>query len=46
MSKDLLIYFKDIRLAINSIEKFIEGLDFIQFKADDKTSSAVILKLI
>ena len=44
MSKDLLIYFKDIRLAINSIEKFIEGLDFTQFKADDKTSSAVIRK--
>lgn len=44
MSKDLRIYLKDIKLAIESIENFIEGLDFNQFKADDKTSSAVIRK--
>lgn len=31
-------------MAIISIEKFIEGLDYNQFKVDDKTSSAVIRK--
>jgi len=44
MSDKLLIYLKDIIMAINSIENFIEGLDFDQFKIDDKTSSAVIRK--
>ena len=44
MSNKLLIYFKDIEIAITSIEKFIQGLDFGHFKADDKTSSAVIRK--
>jgi len=44
MSKKLLIYLKDIKMAIISIEKFIEGLDYNQFKVDDKTSSAVIRK--
>ena len=44
MSNKLLIYLKDIKMAIISIEKFIEGLDFNQFKDDDKTSSAVIRK--
>jgi len=44
MNKQLLIYLKDIKIAITSIKKFIEGLDFDQFKADDKTSSAVIRK--
>ena len=31
-------------MAINSIDNFIDGLDFNQFKVDDKTSSAVIRK--
>ena len=44
MNNKLPIYLKDIKLAIISIEKFIEGLDFEQFKLDDKTSSAVIRK--
>ena len=44
MSDKLLIYLKDIKMAITSIEEFIEGLDFNQFKGDDKTSSAVIRK--
>jgi len=44
MSDKLLIYLKDIKMAITSIEEFIEGLDFNQFKVDDKTSSAVIRK--
>ena len=44
MSEKLLIYLKDIKMAITSVERFIEGLDFYQFKNDDKTSSAVIRK--
>ena len=44
MSNKLLIYLKDIKMAIISIEKFIEGLDYNKFKVDDKTSSAVIRK--
>ena len=44
MSEKLPIYLKDIKMAITSIEEFIKGLDFNQFKVDDKTSSAVIRK--
>ena len=44
MSEKYLIYLKDINNAIISIEKFIEGMKFDQFKNDDKTSSAVIRK--
>ena len=44
MSDKLLTYLKDIKMAITSIKQFIEGLDFNQFKNDDKTSSAVIRK--
>jgi len=39
------IYLKDILSAINSIEKFVEGMSFEDLKNDDKTSSAVIRKL-
>ena len=39
------IYLTDIVSAIESIENFIAGMDFEMFKADDKTSSAVIRKL-
>ena len=44
MSKKYQIYINDIRNAIISIEKFVEGLTLEQFKNDDKTSSAVIRK--
>jgi len=44
MSKKYQISIKDIRNAIVSIEKFVEGITFEQFKNDDKTSSAVIRK--
>lgn len=44
MSDKILLYLKDIKTAITSIDEFIEGLDFNQFKVDDKTSSAVIRK--
>ena len=44
MTKDYRIYIKDILDAIASIEAFIQGMDFIAFQADDKTSSAVIRK--
>ncbi len=44
MSEKFLICLKDINKAIDSIEKFILGMNFEQFKNDDKTSSAVIRK--
>ena len=44
MNEKFLIHIKDINKAINSIKKFTEGMNFEQFKNDDKTSSAVIRK--
>jgi len=44
MSEKYLIYLKDINKAIDSIKNFVEGMNFEQFKSDDKTSSAVIRK--
>ncbi len=44
MSKNFTIYLNDIREAVNSIEIFVEGMTFEEFKNDDKTSSAVIRK--
>lgn len=38
------LYLKDILNAFEAIEKFVEGMDFEEFKRDDKTSSAVIRK--
>jgi len=39
------LFAKDILEAIEKIEMFIDGMDFDQFQADDKTSSAVLRKL-
>jgi uncharacterized protein with HEPN domain len=44
MKRDIKLYINDIFNAINAIEKFVEGMDFKEFKEDDKTSSAVIRK--
>ena len=38
-------YLKDISNSIISIENFVKGVNYEQFKKDDKTSSAVIRKL-
>lgn len=38
------LYLEDILNAMESIENFIKGMDFGEFKTDDKTSSAVIRK--
>jgi len=38
------LYLDDILNAIKSIEDFIEGMSFTEFKEDDKTSSAIIRK--
>jgi hypothetical protein len=40
--RDYKIYLKDILTAIDSIEEFTAEMDFEAFKADDKTTSAVI----
>ena len=34
----------DILEAMNAIERFVEGMEFEDFKMDDKTSSAVLRK--
>ena len=39
------LYLKDIVDAIEAIEKFIQDMEFDEFRQDDKTSSAVIRKL-
>jgi len=38
------LYLTDILEAMEAIERFVEGMKFEDFKADDKTSSAVIRK--
>lgn len=42
--RDNSLYLKDILVAMNAIEQFVDGQEFEQFKNDDKTSSAVIRK--
>ncbi len=39
------LYLKDIFEAMTSIQSFIEGMDFNAFITDDKTVSAVVMKL-
>ncbi|MEK7397131.1 MAG: DUF86 domain-containing protein [Candidatus Poribacteria bacterium] len=43
--RDHKLYMKDIIEAMESIEKFVKGMNFSDFILDDKTSSAVIRKL-
>ncbi len=38
------IYLKDILEAMESIEGFVEGMSFEEFREDDKTASAVMRK--
>lgn len=38
------LYLADIVAAMDSIERFVEGLSFEEFQRDDKTASAVIRK--
>ncbi len=44
MRRDYNLYLKDILNAFESIEEFVSGVDFEEFRTDDKTSSAVIRK--
>ena len=43
--RDTSLYVKDIITAIESIEAFIDDMEFESFRDDDKTLSAVIRKL-
>ncbi len=43
--RDYTLYLKDILGAIESIERFIAGMDLEAFQTDDKTASAVLRKL-
>ena len=40
--RDVRLYLDDILEAIDKIERYTEGLDFEQFRKDDKTGDAVI----
>ena len=42
--RDYNLYLKDILTAMDSIDDFVEGMSFDEFRTDDKTSSAVIRK--
>ncbi len=42
--RDYQLYLKDILSAMDSIEAFVEGMSFEEFRTDDKTASAVIRK--
>jgi len=44
LTKDYKIFIQDVLSAIDSINLFIEGMNYDSFKDDDKTSSAVIRK--
>ena len=43
--RDYKVYLQDILAAIQSIEAFVKEMGFEEFRADDKTTSAVIRKL-
>jgi uncharacterized protein with HEPN domain len=42
--RDVSLYLRDILEAMIAIEGFVEGQSFDDFRADDKTSSAVVRK--
>lgn len=42
--RDFKLYLNDILEAMESIERFVEGMEFEGFQSDDKTASAVIRK--
>jgi len=42
--RDHTLYLKDILAATKSIQRFVEGLDYEAFAADDRTLSAVVRK--
>lgn len=44
MKRDYKLFIKDIISAMDSIERFVEGINLDEFMQDDKTSSAVIRK--
>ncbi|MHA1868169.1 MAG: HepT-like ribonuclease domain-containing protein [Candidatus Heimdallarchaeaceae archaeon] len=44
MKRDYRLFLKDIIEAIESIEEFVEGINFKEFISDDKTASVVIRK--
>lgn len=45
MKRKSSFYIKDILDAIDKIEQFTSGMDYLGFANDDKTSSAVIRKI-
>jgi len=43
--RNISLYLQDILAAMHAIEKFVEGIDFEEFKADDKTNYIRVLKI-
>jgi len=43
-NRDIKLYLKDILEAMETVEKFVEDMNFEQFKNNDLVSSAVIRK--
>ena len=42
--RDYKVYLQDILAAVESIEAFVQGMSFEEFRSDDKTTTAVIRK--
>jgi len=45
MKRDYTLFIRDILDAIERIDEFVSGMNFEEFKGDDKTVSAVVRKL-
>lgn len=45
MKRNYTLYLQDILRSIEKIERYVEGYDFEQFKADDKTVSACVREI-
>ena len=42
MNRDYMIFLKDILESMRLIEEYVDGLDFEEFKRDQKTVDAVV----
>ncbi|MFH0775355.1 MAG: DUF86 domain-containing protein [bacterium] len=45
MKRDFKLFIQDIQDSINEIDEFVGNMDFNQFYSDNKTCSAVMLKI-
>ena len=45
MMRNYQLYLKDILIAMQNVEEFVESMTYEEFIKDDKTTSAVIKKI-